>query len=471
MAGLNLRRRWGGSGVTTTPATRASVVSSSSLIPWLVVVVVALLGLSARLYDVHWDDGSHIHPDERHLTLVTAGLHLPSSIGEYFDTDSSRLNPYNLENSGSFVYGTLPVFLTKTAAVVTGNDNYDDLVIVGRRLSALFSAATVLLVFLIGRRLYGDWAGVIASVFMAVSPLAIQHAHFYVVDPFLTFFMAATLYYALRIVQEGSWADFALAGLMLGLGMACKVTGVLLVPVLLLAALMRLWPVLSERWSWRAELRTPMLGFVLAMAVAFLAFRVAQPYAFDSPKLSDLAPWTISLNQRWQDDQEQQSRLLGGDVGFPPSVQWIGRTPYVTPLTDMIEWGMGPAFGITGWLGAAYAAYRVFRYRDGRHLLPLAFVLVYFGFMGRQFSLYMRYFLPLYPVLAVLGAYALIEACKDGMALAQRLGRPAVSKAVYAGAGLVVVASVLAGLAYLSIYTRDFTRAEATRWMYANIPA
>ena len=48
--------------------------------------------------------------------------------------------------------------------------------------------------------------------------------------------------------------------------------------------------------------------------------------------------------------------MLSGDVGFPPSVQWIGRTPYVTPLVDMVQWGMGPAFGIAGWVSGGTGA-------------------------------------------------------------------------------------------------------------------
>ena len=224
-----------------------------------------LLALAARLYNVNWDEGTHIHPDERHLTIVTSNLKLPSDPIEYFDTDTSPLNPYNLENAGSFVYGTLPVFLTKVVAVATGNDNYDDLVDVGRRLSAVFGAATVLVTFLLARRLYGPVAGLLAAALLAAAPLAIQHSHFYVVDTFLAFFMVATLYYCVRIVQDGEWTDYALAGLMLGLGMACKVTGLAVLPVLFAAVAIRLWPMLSKRWNLEPEMNRPITGLVVAL--------------------------------------------------------------------------------------------------------------------------------------------------------------------------------------------------------------
>ena len=469
MAGLNLRWRKGGTAVTDAPVPAASSLSTTDIAIWLAAAAIVLLALAARLYNVDWDEGTHIHPDERHLTIVTSNLKLPSDPIEFIDSDKSPLNPYNLENAGSFVYGTLPVFMTKVVAAITGNDAYDGLVDVGRRLAALFGAATVLMSFLLGRRLYGPVAGLLAAALMAAAPLAIQQAHFYIVDTFLAFFMVASLYYCVRIVQDGAWSDYALAGLMLGLGMACKVTGLAVLPVLFAAMAIRLWPIVSKRWSLEPEMNRPVMGLVVALVLAFLAFRIAQPYAFDAPELSNPVSW-VSLSQQWREDQERQNELLSGEVGFPPSVQWIGRTPFVTPLADMVQWGMGPAFGIAGWLGAAYAAYRVFRYRDARHLLPLLFVLLYFGFMGRQFSLYMRYYLPLYPVLAILAGYALVEAYNGARVLSNRLKRPALESAGGFAVGAVVLVALLAGLAYLSIYGRDFTRAEATRWMFANIP-
>ena len=479
MADLRIRWRRGGSGApvtAATPAVRAPSAIRFELVVWTAVSLVVGLGLAARVSNVNWDNNGHLHPDERHIALVAADLDWPASVGQYFDTESSPLNPYNRPGT-SFVYGTFPVFLTKAVASGLGEDDFDGLTIVGRHLAALFDVGSVLLVFLIGRRLYGPLAGLLGAVLLATAPLAIQQAHFFVVDPFLTFFAAAALYFSLRIVQEGRFFDYALAGLAIGLGTASKLTGLILLPVLFFAIAIRVSPVVVELFRngrpplKSAYLKKALAGLAVALVLSLLAFRIAQPYAFEKPALGDVAFWTIDLNQRFVDDQKSQHALLGGDAAFPPSVQWIGRDSYVYPLQQMVLLGMGPAFGLIGWAGLLYAGLRVVRFREVRHLLLVAFVLVYFGFIGQQFSLYMRYFLPLYPVLAVLGGYLLVELMRGGMALGRRWGRPEPGQAAKVLAALVVVLAALAGLAYLSIYREPVTRVEANGWIRENLPA
>ncbi|HLF70754.1 MAG TPA: glycosyltransferase family 39 protein, partial [Dehalococcoidia bacterium] len=474
MAGIRIRLRRESAALAPSQAGETPGEFTLGAFIWPAVIAIVLLALVARAYNVDWDEGSHLHPDERHLSIVAAGVKLPSSLLEYFDSNSSPLNPYN-RDGGSFVYGTLPLFLTKVVANALGKDDYDHLYLAGRWLSALFSAGAVLLVFLIGRRLYGSAAGLIGAVLMASAPLAIQQAHFFVVDPFLTLFTTALLFYSVRIVQDGRRSDYALAGLMLGLAMACKVTAIVIAPVLLVAVAARLWPSIRERLSGH-QLTTKqmedagqaLISLALAVFVAFVAFRVAQPYAFDTPNLTNLG---LALNSHWLSDQSQQRELLGGDAAFPPSVQWIARSSYVYPLSEMVRWGMGPAFAIAGWAAFGFAAFRLIRRGDARHLLPVLFVLLYFGFMGRQFSLYLRYFLPLYPVLALLAGYALVELVRGAATLAQRCGRPQLGRAGYGAVAVVLALSLLAGLAYVSIYTRTSTRIEASRWIYENLPA
>ena len=51
-------------------------------------LVVLLLAAFLRLYGLNWDQGQHLHPDERFLTQVTERLEIPGEISTYFDTDT-----------------------------------------------------------------------------------------------------------------------------------------------------------------------------------------------------------------------------------------------------------------------------------------------------------------------------------------------------------------------------------------------
>ncbi|MGB2696200.1 MAG: glycosyltransferase family 39 protein, partial [Dehalococcoidia bacterium] len=524
---------------------RTIAVPEELLTAFALAAILVLAGL-LRLTALNWDADHHQHPDERHIVSTTSNptFQVPRSPAAYFNTDTSPFNPYRVEGANSFVYGTVPVFGTKIVAnliepvgdalsfvakpvpfglsdqlnfgPMTG---YDDLTLVGRALAALSDVATLLFIFLIARRLFSSRVGLLAALLYAFAALPIQHAHFFVVDASTTFFAAGAIYYAVRIVQDGRWRDYALAGLLVGLATASKLTAVSLMPVVGVAALARAWPAL-EAWArsfWNPgqagaphiepsrTLGRAGLGLAVALALAFIVFRIGQPYAFQSPGFSDVLLWQddfecepcgfdsewagrlLNLNPQFVNDQQGQQNLLSG-AAWPPNVQWIGRTPWVWPLEQMIVWGMGPALGVAAWLGFFYAAWRLFGRRELALTVPLVWVAGYFLFMGGQFSLYMRYFLPLYPTLAVFAAALLFagwswaeEAKPSSWALAKavpgRIGRWL--RPVWAAAPVATRAAVIAvplftvfwGLAYFGIYSKPHSRVEASLWIYENVPA
>ena len=525
-------------GLARAAALPRTLVFSEATLTWLVLAVIVVFAGLLRLTDLNWDEGNSLHPDERHIVSQVGNpeYQVPRSPAAYFDTDSSSLNPYNLDTP-SFVYGTVPVFLAKIGGNLSEplgfgqRADYGNLYSVGRTLSALADIGSVIFAFLLAKRLFGSRAGLLAALLYTFSALPIQHSHFFVVDPFVTMFATGAIYYAVRIVQDGNWRDYALAGVMVGLATASKLTAVSLMPVVGLAALVRAWPALEiglrDLFRMRPDRETNAVareprrslgravqGGLLALALAFIVFRVGQPYAFQSPSwsnldlfqddfacercrgLSEYAGRVLNLDPHWVEDQINQQNLLSGGA-WPPNVQWVGRSPWLYPLQQMIVWGMGPALGVAGWLGVLWALRRLLAKKELVLLVPLAWVGGYFLVMGGQFTLYMRYFLPLYPTLAVFAAMLLFELWSwAGQAgLAARLERGArglwravlPSKALPAAAGrwpaaalpvaartlavAVPVFTILWGLAYFHIYSKPVTRVEASAWIYANIPA
>jgi YYY domain-containing protein len=414
------------------------------------VVLILLVGATLRLTGVDWDQGQHLHPDERFLTMVATSVSAPGSIGEYLDTATSPANPANVGHP-FFVYGTFPLFLTKAVAAALGLDSYARLHLVGRVLSALFDCGTILLTWLLGRLLAGPKVGLAAAALIAVSVPSIQHAHFFTVDSFATFFAAGALYGLLRVARGGPARDHVLFAVAFGLALACRVNLVLLAPLYVLGAARAVW---SGR---RPALET--LGRVaLATGAAALVFRMANPYAFTGPGLFD-----VSLAPSFLASLGQVRDMVAGNVHFPPALQWVGRLPVLFAARNVLLWNLGPIWGVAALAGMAWllgrrspAGTEVEREAWPLGRMVLLWTAALFLFHSLQFSATARYFLPLLPGLALFAVWPLAHG---------RSGRRS-----DVALALVLGATGLWALAFTSVYRQDHTRVQASRWIHEHLP-
>jgi hypothetical protein len=135
--------------------------------------------------------------------------------------------------------------------------------LVGRGLVALSGVASVALVYLLGRRLAGPWAGLAGASLAAVSPIEVVTSHMIRPDVTLETFVLLGLLAFTRL-EAGRRAN-TVAGLVLGAAASIKLTGTLLAPSFLVA-------------RWLAP--GPRLRHSLRAATAALAVLVATtPYA------------------------------------------------------------------------------------------------------------------------------------------------------------------------------------------------
>ena len=479
--------------------------------------LILLLGLALRMHGINWDQPSgaqaplQMHPDERFLSLVSDRLDWPGSIGGYFDTAASPLNPYNDPETHSYVYGTFPLFLAKGAATMAGylpdsllgidmpdeyadragpGNSYDIDILWGRRITALFDTATIAVVFALGWTLFSRKAGLLGALLYALAVLPTQLAHFWTMDPYVTFFGAASLLIAARTLRDERNVGrpamrqvllFSLLGLCVGLGLASKVTAwpLALAPVLAIAMRIAIRDMPRFGLRWRGE-RPALHGhwtsdvsfLCLSMAVAMIVFRIAQPYAFAGPNF-----WDMSLNPTWRTDIEREIDFQNGNVDYPPFVQFAGRSPFLTPLKNLVVWGLGPALGVAAIASMFAAGVVLFRRRELTFLMPLAFAGAVFAFQGPRFVAFMRYFQPIYPVLCLMAAWGLLELWRRRASLpappswlpSRLRPSPRALSSVAAAAVLAVVsASAFWALAFQSIYSQDHPRIAASEWLYAH---
>ena len=448
---------------------------------WIGMVVILVLAGVLRIYGLDWDSSKHLHPDERFLTTVTNDLELPKNLENYFDTDKSTLSPYSLEKIGMFVYGTLPIYIVKAASALLKSDTYDKIPLVGRVISTIFDLGAILLLFTIGKRLYGKKVALLGAALLALSVLNIQLSHFYAVDTFANLFILATIYFLLRASSSGRWLTFALAGLMFGMGLASKLSTITLAAPILAAFGLDLYR-RSRTQTRIVAFEQSLVRLLTVFILAALTFRVLQPVAFTGPTIMN---W--ELNPAWVEDVFQQQHILTGTTSEPWVQQWTGRS-FLFPFYNLVVWGLGIPLGLAGFAGFGLAGYELIKRRKIEHLLPLVFVVVTIVYHAATFIRFMRYFLPTYPFLALFAAYGIAWLWRQRKfaAATDRLETRPASRMrrlkdwvlgfrpnphlVVGLAGLVLGGTLLYALAFCAIYTVPHTRVTASRWIFANVP-
>jgi hypothetical protein len=378
---------------------------SALMKPKLTLFVIFILALSIRLYGINWDSGFHLHPDERFLTMVGSDIKLPNSLGQYFDTFTSPLNPHNYPNYQFFVYGTFPLFLTKFISSIFHLDNYSYIHLFGRALSALFDASNIFLLYFLSKKRF------LAPLLYSFLVLPIQLSHFFAVDTFLTFFVVLT--FTLLVHNQPIWAGFTL-----GLGLASKISALYFAPIILLFFIYH-----SRRYGFFKS----FCRYLIFSLLVFISFRIFQPYAFTG---------LITPNPQFINNLKTLSSYSNPNTYFPPAVQWLSKTPLIFSLQNIIIFGFGPLLLVFLLKKSVY----------NFHLFLASFwVLLLYFYQGSQFAHTMRYFLPIYPFLALIISQSLKQ-------------RP----------NLIILQMIIA-LGFISIYSRPHSRIQASNWIYHNI--
>ncbi|MBX2999729.1 MAG: glycosyltransferase family 39 protein [Caldilineaceae bacterium] len=406
----------------------SSSTARSSLWIYTLLGLVLLAGLTLRTWNVRWDAGMNTHPDERSTTCWPASwVALPASWDEFRDPRRSPLNPLwdaNAQQTFSFTYGHFPLYLgvgmgevLHRLAPVAGalpiserivtmmaraNEGCGGVAVAGRLMMALLDTLTIFLLFLLGRRIYGPWAGLLAATFYAFAAQAIQLSHFFAMDPASTTFTVLAVLGGVLMTQDRSWRAAILTGIGAGLAISSKFSALPILAVPVVAAGIVLWQE-RESGEGRAVLRV-IWGALLALLVAGASFAVTSPYA--------ILDWENFI----QFTLVQQGAMVRGVADFPFTRQYRNTLPYIYFIEQQVAWGLWWPLGVLALMGTAWAlgslAWGLIprlknptlkRARAGE-LMAWAWLVPYFGLTGAFLAKFNRYMSPVLPFVLLFAA-------------------------------------------------------------------
>ena len=475
-----------------------------------IVLVVLLVAAALRLYGVNWDDGYGFHPDERDIYMragcmydfLTEAPNYQDCIRQYpetvstvagipspavaLDADRSPLNPHWFPLGSILIYAMVFFrFIVEPFTNVTALEMSN----VGRPLAALADVASVFMVYLLGRRLYGRGVGLLASALTAVAVIHIQNSHFYRPETFSVLFTLLSFWAMLRFMEYRRLGDSAMLGLFVGLAMAPKVNVLpLVLPLLLVYGY---WAMDSVGGKW-SRLTPPLVGKALTHAglagvIALAVFFITMPYA-----LLDFVAFMGDLAS-----QANMARHAGL---WPFTNQYIGAPPFIYQIQQSSVWGLGLPLGIVAWLAIPFTAVMALRRAQTRRadVLMLAWIVPNLLLLASFEVRFLRYVFPLMPFMVILGSRMLLRLPKPLVLPPDQpktllppfqggthRGHPRPARLAFlrlipwgryapvAGAGLVVLVlatTAFYALAFEKVYAREHPAVAASRWIKENLP-
>ncbi len=451
----------------------------------LALLAVLLAAAALRCYNITWDDGKLTHPDERSTVAFYAPtMHLPKDWSTALDPKKSTFNPLwdlNGQHRRSYTYGHFPLYLLTITANAVHNlaplaervgaspeivqslataNGSPGFAYVGRFLMALADTFTVYLVYLIGRRIYGQAAGLLAAALSAFTVTQIQLAHFFAVDPISTTFTLLALYGAILMVERRTRGAAALTGLGAGLAIASKFSALPILAAPVVAVMIVAWRSRQDGPTDRIQVVRQLL---LVFVVAFLVFALTSPFVFldwDSFKQAVIV---------------EQGAMASGRADMPFTRQYRGTVPYLYHIEQQIRWGMGWPLGIVAFLGLGWVLLRTLlrRARPGE-LILLSWIVPYFGITGLFLAKFVRYMVPVVPLFTVMGVGMLFAGYRVlDTRYSRRIPKTQwpISNIQYLITAIVLLATVFWALAFVGgVYGTEHSWIIASRWIYDNVP-
>lgn len=392
--------------------------------------ITLLLGFFLRITGINWDQGMHLHPDERMLIMV-----------------AGRINFFTQLNPDFFNYGSLPIYLlaflsqTSRALFPTQSSPYDSMLYLGRALS-LFADFFVILVIhkLTWKFFKNTYVALLAPLLYALCFFPIQNSHFFIVDPFLNLFLLLTAYSLIRFFEQSSQMRLTLIALCFAASLTTKVTAIIFLPFIVGVIMIA---------NWKKPMNVILnSGFFIIQTLLF-SF-IFMPFAF--------LDWTKFIS-----DVTSQIKLASDPYVFPYTLQYVGTTPYVYYVKNIFLWGLGPVISMLSLVGGINLALEMRRAfvkklsysKYVSIIIFLSFYFFYFLMIGRSSVKFMRYMLPIYPLLTMLASYGLMKlgtVWKKGVII------------------IFVGAAFLWTLTFSSMFVKEHTRISASNWILKNIP-
>ena len=427
--------------------------------PGLAIFFIVLGGFVLRVWGVNFGLPLLYHPDEP--TFVRIAMHF----------GTGDLNPHWFGNPGNvfmyflfFCYGLVylagyifGLFPNPEAFVEYYRSSPTIFYLTGRMTEVVLSTASIYLVYKIAVLLKNRTAGLAAALFLATSPMHVEHSKYVRIDIMSAFFVLLAVFYCLRLLDSKKRIHYLAAGAGAGLALAAKYPTGAVIATVIFAFMLAGWEKFfnekdkENRTIYQAVvfLRSRFFDrdFILGSFSILAAFAVTTPFFFIDFKnaVHDLL-------------YEVGTSHVGGEKrSLLASLWWYAAGP-------LREEGMNGVIEILALGGMIW----LLKEKNKKAWIAFSFFAIYSFIVGLAASQFSRWIIPLLPFLAIFAGVCIAQIFSLAAKMTTRR-RPAPA----ALAGIIVALifpQILQCIDGNHEFTRPDTRQFCKTWVEQTLP-
>lgn len=420
-------------------------------------IAILLLALGLRLWGIDFGLPNLTRPDEQNVSNAAV-----LNIMQSFFAGHPTLNPnffyypslfiYLITLCFSVYYGighAIGFFPTAESFMQLYLNDWSSFLLIERVVSAIFGTLTVWAVVQLGTAINGSdkgagshprWFGLACGALLAITYLPVRESHFGVTDMAATFWATLCLWQSVVAIREKNQRAISISMILAGLAASTKYP-LGLVAVAPMTAFYILAKAQGARFADFIE-KTELVKRELQLGGLLLgAFLLTSPFVL------------LDFQKFWADFTWQQNTFHNVFAEENIAVGWIRH------LTFSLWYGLGPMYLIIALLGMGLA----YRSKDSWHWPLFLFSAIYYVALGSNKTVYVRYVLPVVPVLCCYAIYAVQQL---NLALQKQVTDRTLRIVILAVFGLGMTWSSLShSIQFDALQAKPDTRSQAREWL------
>lgn len=293
-----------------------------------------------------------------------------------------------------------------------------------RATTAVLSALTIPMLYLLARRMFDARVGMLAALALMVAAFHVEHSHYLTTDVTTGLWVVISVFGAWGVVESGRWRDYALAGSAAGIAAGTKYPAGVIASTLVVAHALH-WR--RQTFSW------PLRRLIAGACVSILVFLVTTPFAL------------LDASQFLADLRQNSSHYGSGRHG-----DFIGRWQ----LWEYAKFVWYGGLFVPGTLLALGGSLLLFGRWPRQLLVLFGAIAIHMSLLLVQTVNFVRNVMPIFPLLLLLAAAGVV-------AFADRVKHPFARRASLLVLGLALLYPQAEGSFWLLRYwSRPHTMAE-----------